>query len=172
MNRVIREIGKYLITSTIFEYLEISLGIFRYLQASSDICRHLQISAGIFRYPQASSDIRRHLQISAGIPRCEPHINKILTSHIEFTESLTAPPGTHEACRLLQSLAYKAQVCLILTWPGRTESLPAICGPTWPLANTGLMSGTRRSEFFPKTQNDTSSRWVGMVLPGKDTHHP
>jgi len=42
---VIREIGKYLITSTIFEYFEISLGIFRYLQASSNICGHLQISA-------------------------------------------------------------------------------------------------------------------------------
>jgi len=39
-------------------------GIFRYLAASSDICRHLQISGGIFRYLAASSDICGHLQIS------------------------------------------------------------------------------------------------------------
>ena len=36
-------------------------------QSSSDICRHLQISGGIFRYLQASSDICGHLQISADI---------------------------------------------------------------------------------------------------------
>ena len=55
---------------------------------------------------------------------------------MEYTESLPAPPGTHEACRLSQNLAYEARVCLTLAWPGRTESRPAICRPTWPLANT------------------------------------
>ena len=54
---------------------------------------------------------------------------------MEYTESLQAPPGPHEAGRLLQSLAWIAQVSLTLAWPGRTESLPAICRPTWPLAN-------------------------------------
>ena len=73
-----------------------------------------------------------------GIFRYHPHINKILTCHMQYTQSLPPPPGTHEACRLPQSLAYEAQVCLTLAWPGRTESRPVICRPTWPLANAGL----------------------------------
>jgi len=89
--------------------------------------KNQQISAGILRYLAASSDICRY----------HPHINEILTCHMENTESLPPPPGTHEACRLPQSLAYEAQVCLTLAWPGRTESRPVICRPTWPLANTG-----------------------------------
>jgi len=105
---------------------QISAGIFRYLAVSSDIWRYLQISAGIFRYLAASLDICRY----------HPHINEILTCHMEYTESLPPPPGTHEACRLPQSLTYEAQVCLTLAWPGRTESRPVICRPTWPLANT------------------------------------
>jgi len=56
---------------------EISAGIFRYLRVSSNICGHLYTSVGIFRY--------------------HPHINKILTCHMEYTESLPAPPSTHEA---------------------------------------------------------------------------
>lgn len=55
---------------------------------------------------------------------------------MECTESLLALPGTHEADRLPQSLAYKVEVGLTLAWPGRTVSLPAICRLTWPLANT------------------------------------
>jgi len=55
---------------------------------------------------------------------------------MEYTESLPPPPGTHEACRLPQSLAYEAQVWLTLAWPGWTESQPVICRPIWPLANT------------------------------------
>ena len=106
-------------------HLQISVGIFKYLPASSDICEYLQIFVGIFRYLRASSDICR----------CEPHFNKILTCHMEDTESLPAPPGTHEAGRLPPSLAYEAQVCLTLAWPGRAASLRAICRPTWPLAN-------------------------------------
>ena len=69
--------------------------IFRYLQAFYDICRPLYISAGIFRYLLTSSDICRY----------EPPLNKIMTCHKEYTESLQAPPGTHEARRLFQSLA-------------------------------------------------------------------
>ena len=104
---MIREIGKYPIASAICEHLQISSSIFRYLRASSDIFEYLQISSSIFRYLQVSSGICRHLkissgicrhlQISTGIFRCEPHTNKTLTSHMEFTVSLPAPPGTHEA---------------------------------------------------------------------------
>jgi len=79
----------------IYRHLQISAGIFRYLRGSSDICGDLQISAGIFRYLRASSDICR----------CEPPLNTIMTCHKEYRESLLAPPGTHEAARLLQSLA-------------------------------------------------------------------
>jgi len=43
------------------------------------------------------TDIWRHLQISGGIFRYYPHINEILTCHMEYTESLPPPPGTHEA---------------------------------------------------------------------------
>ena len=62
----------------ICRHLQVSAGIFRYLQASSDICRHLQISAGIFRYLRASSDICR----------CEPPLNRVVACHKEYTESL------------------------------------------------------------------------------------
>jgi len=82
------------------------------------------------------TDICGHFQISGGSWRYHPHIKEILTCHIDYTESLRPPPGTHEACRLPQSLAYEAQVCLTLAWPGQTESPPVICRPTWPLANT------------------------------------
>ena len=41
---------------------------------------------------------------------------------MEYTENLPAPSGTHEARRLSQSLAYKAQVSLTLAWLGRTVS--------------------------------------------------
>jgi len=120
-------------TNRYLRHLQISAGIFRYLRASSDICGHLQISAGIFRYLRASSDICRY----------HPHINEIFTCHMEYTESLPPPPGSHEACRLPQSLAYEAQVCLTLAWPGRTESRPVICRPTWPLANTDFVQSER-----------------------------
>ena len=114
--RVSADIRQHLqISSGIFWHLLASAGILRYLQASSDICRHLQISAGIFRYLRASSGICRLLHISAGILRyppvssdicrCGPPLNKIMTRHMEYTESLQAPPGPHEAGRLLQSLA-------------------------------------------------------------------
>ena len=69
-----------------------------------------------------TSDICWYLMILA--------IDTRLTDHIEFTESLPAPSGTHEGCGLPQSLADKAQICLTLAWPGRTESRPAICRPT------------------------------------------
>ena len=49
--------------------------------------KNQQIPAGIFRYLAASSDICRY----------HPHINEILTCHMEYTESLPPPPGTHEA---------------------------------------------------------------------------
>ena len=89
----------------------------------------------ISRYLCASSDICGYLQISVGIFKCQPPVIKILTAHMEYTESLQVPPGTHEACRLSPSLAYEAQVCLTVAWPGRTESLAVICRPAWPLAN-------------------------------------
>jgi len=88
-----------------------------------------QISAGIFRYLAVSSDICRHLQISNGISRYHPHINQILTCHMEYTESLPPPPGTHEA--------WPTKPRPVSHWPGRTESRPVTCRPTWPLANTG-----------------------------------
>ena len=101
--------------SAIVWYLYICSGILRYLLVCSGICRHL-ISAGIFRYIPVSSYICNHLQISAGIfrylrassdiCRCGPPLNKIMTNHMEYTESLQAPPGPDEAGRLLQSLAW------------------------------------------------------------------
>ena len=59
--------------------------------------KNQQISAGIFRYLRVSSDIWWYLQISGGIFRYHPHINEILTCHMEYTGSLPPPPGTHEA---------------------------------------------------------------------------
>ena len=102
------DIWRYLqISGGIFRYLAASAGIFRYLAASAGIFRYLAASASIFRYLAASSDIWRHLQISGGIcrylqassdiGRYLPHTNTILTGHMEYTESLQAPPGTHEA---------------------------------------------------------------------------
>ena len=57
-----------------------------------------------------------YLRASADISRCQPPINKILTSHVEYAGSSPAPSGTHEARRLSQSLA-------------------------WPPANAGQSSG-------------------------------
>jgi len=83
-----------------------------------------EYQAGVFRYLPASSDIFGYLQISAAISHPS---KKILTSHMEYTESLPVPPDTHEAYRLPQSLAYKPRVSLTLAWPGRTVSPPATC---------------------------------------------
>ena len=41
---------------------------------------------------------------------------------------------------------------------------------TWQPA-PGLMASPWWSESFPRTLKDTSSRWVGTVLPGEGTHH-
>lgn len=51
------------------------------------------------------------------ICRFQPPINKTLSSHMEYTESLPAPSGTHEASRLSQNLTYKTQVGLTLALP-------------------------------------------------------
>ena len=102
-------------SSDIWRYLQIFAGIFRYLAVSSDICRHLQISAGIFRYLQISPTHQQNIDLSHAIY-----------------------PKPAAAARHPRSLAYEAQVCLTLAWPGRTESRPVICRPTWPLANAGL----------------------------------
>ena len=85
---------------------EISVGIFRYLQASSGICGHLQISAGIFRYLPVSSDICR----------CEPHLNKIMTCHKEYTESLQAPPSPMKPASF--SKAWSEKPRSVSLWPG------------------------------------------------------
>jgi len=79
---------------------------------------------------------------------------------MEYTESLPPPPSTHEACRLPQSLAYEAQVCLTLAWPGRTESRPVICRPTWPLANTGRIKWVKRAGRTTWREEDvTMKKW-------------
>jgi len=39
----------------------------------------------------------RYLRAFSDICRYYPHINEILTCHMEYTESLPPPPGTHEA---------------------------------------------------------------------------
>ena len=112
------------------------MGIFRYLAASSDICGNLQISSGIFRYLPASSDICRY----------HPHINEILTCHMEYTESQTPPPGTHEA------------------WPGRTESRRVICRPSWLLANTDIGQHMLAVSGGPHPTNQNQhSRAVGVA---------
>jgi len=87
--------------TNICRHLHISAGIFRYIWASSDICRYLQTSAGILRYPRASSNICR----------CQPPVNKIFTSHMEYTESLPAPPGGSDYD------TNPGQSHLGLTWP-------------------------------------------------------
>lgn len=81
-------------------------------------------------YPPVSSGICRYLQMSA------TQYQNIYQSY-DITESLQAPPDTHEVSRLPQNLAYKAQVCLTLAWAGQTERLLALCRPTWPPAKAG-----------------------------------
>jgi len=123
--------------------------------------KNQQIPAGIFRYLAASSDICRY----------HPHINEILTCHMEYTESLPPPPGTHEACRLPQRLAYEARVCLALAWPGRTESRPVICRPTWPLANTGWTRSCSIINFWCDRARSMLEHGPNFLLEDDRVHH-
>lgn len=98
------------------------------------------------------------------IGRCQPHINKILTSHIEFTESLPvpAPPSTNEAWPTKPR-------SLILDWTSRTESLADVCRQTWQPANVvceSSGSGGGPVEFWWARPN------LGLVWAGLKNLRP
>jgi len=58
---------------------------------------------------------------------------------MEYTKSLPAQIEAHVVCTLPPSLAYNAQVILILAWPGRTVS-PQLSAGRPDSANAGSAS--------------------------------
>ena len=88
--------------------------------------KNQQISGGIFRYLAVSSDITH-------------------TSTKYWLVTWNIPKARRRRQAPMKP-AYEAQVCLTLAWPGRTESRPVICRPTWPLANT---EPTARAAAYP-----------------------